>query len=99
MLYVDTGLTDLAAATYEALADPRWKCEVCLRSGQHPDNTALISAFLVRHGAEKTEARLRSVKDNLAREATGGDRDVARDIGADRRAEPTRMVPSPPCSS
>ncbi|MGU3469155.1 extracellular solute-binding protein [Methylobacterium sp. C33D] len=83
VLYADTGLNDLAAATYESLADPRWKGKVCLRSGQHPYNTALIAAFLVRHGAERTEAWLRGVKDNLARKATGGDRDVARDIAAD----------------
>lgn len=83
VLYADKGLDDLTAATYESLADPRWKGKVCLRSGQHPYNTALISAFLVRHGAAKTEAWLRGVKDNLARKAAGGDRDVARDIAAD----------------
>lgn len=83
VLYADKGLTDLTAATYESLADPKWKSKVCLRSGQHPYNTALISAFLVRYGAEKTEAWLRGVKANLARKAAGGDRDVARDIAAD----------------
>jgi iron(III) transport system substrate-binding protein len=83
VLYADKDLNDLSAATYESLADPRWKGQVCLRSGQHPYNTALIAAFLVRHGAEKTEAWLRGVKDNLARKAAGGDRDVARDIAAD----------------
>ena len=83
VLYADRGLDDVTAATYESLADPQWKGKVCLRSGQHPYNTALISAFLVRHGADKTEAWLRGVKDNLARKAAGGDRDVARDIAAD----------------
>ncbi|WP_422230205.1 extracellular solute-binding protein [Methylorubrum rhodinum] len=83
VLYADKGLSDLSAATYEELADPKWKGKVCLRSGQHPYNTALISAFLVRHGAEKTEAWLKGVKANLARKAAGGDRDVARDIAAD----------------
>ncbi|WP_232627980.1 extracellular solute-binding protein [Methylobacterium sp. Leaf118] len=83
VLYADKGLTDLKAATYESLADPSWKGKICLRSGQHPYNTALISAFLVRHGAEKTEAWLRGVKANFARKAAGGDRDVARDIAAD----------------
>jgi iron(III) transport system substrate-binding protein len=36
-----------------------YKGEVCLRSGQHPYNTALIAAYLVKHGEEKTEAPLR----------------------------------------
>jgi len=40
----------------------------------------LIAAFLAHHGEVKTEAWLRGVKANLARPATGGDRDVARDI-------------------
>jgi len=83
VLYADETLSGLTAATYESLADPQWTGKVCLRSGQHPYNTALISAFLVRHGAEKTEAWLRGLKANLARKAAGGDRDVARDIAAD----------------
>ena len=70
----------LKSFTYEELADPRWKGKVCIRSGQHPYNTALIAAFLAHHGEAKTEAWLRGVKANLARKATGGDRDVARDI-------------------
>lgn len=83
VLYADKALSDLNAATYESLADPKWRGKICLRSGQHPYNTALIAAFLVRHGAEKTEEWLRGVKTNLARKAAGGDRDVARDIAAD----------------
>ncbi|MCC6948046.1 MAG: Fe(3+) ABC transporter substrate-binding protein [Bradyrhizobiaceae bacterium] len=69
-----------SAITYEALADPKWKGKICIRSGQHPYNTALIAAHLVHHGADKTEAWLRGIKANLARKATGGDREVARDI-------------------
>jgi iron(III) transport system substrate-binding protein len=69
-----------SAITYEALADPKWKGKICIRSGQHPYNTALIAAHIVHHGVAKTEAWLRGVKANLARKATGGDREVARDI-------------------
>ena len=73
----------LEALRYEELADPKWKGKLCLRSGQHPYNTALVAHHLVRHGAEKTEAWLRGVKANLARKPAGGDRDVARDILAE----------------
>jgi iron(III) transport system substrate-binding protein len=66
--------------TYESLADPKWKDKVCIRSGQHPYNTALFAAHIVHHGAEKTEAWLRGLKANLARKPAGGDREVARDI-------------------
>jgi len=79
VLYVDKDLA-LSAFTYEQLADPQWKGRICFRSGQHPYNTALIAAYLARHGEARTEAWLRGIKANLARKATGGDRDVARDI-------------------
>lgn len=68
---------------YEQLASPEYKGKVCIRSGQHPYNTALIAAMIAHHGEAKTEEWLRGVKANLARKATGGDRDVARDILGD----------------
>lgn len=71
---------DVGAITYEAFADPRWKGKVCIRSGQHPYNTALIAAMIAHNGLEATENWLRNVKNNLGRKAAGGDRDVARDI-------------------
>jgi iron(III) transport system substrate-binding protein len=66
--------------TYEDLADPKWKGRICIRSGQHPYNTALIAHMIVKHGEAKTEQWLRGIKANLARKAGGGDREVARDI-------------------
>lgn len=69
--------------TYEDLADPKWKGRVCIRSGQHPYNNALFAAMIAKDGAQKTEQYLTALRDNLARTAGGGDRDVARDILAD----------------
>ncbi len=79
VLYAAKGL-DLTEFNYEDLADPAWKGKVCIRSGQHPYNVALTASYIVHHGAEAAEAWLTGVKDNLARKAGGGDRDVARDI-------------------
>ena len=76
-------LADLKSLAYEDLADPKWRGKLCLRSGQHPYNTALVAHYLVKHGPEKTESWLKGVKENLARKPAGGDRDVARDILAD----------------
>lgn len=70
----------LKTMTYEELSDPKWKGKICIRSGQHPYNTALISAYLTHNGAEATETWLKGVKANLARKAGGGDRDGAKDI-------------------
>ena len=71
---------DLASFNYEDLADAKWKGKVCIRSGQHPYNTALFADYVAHYGAEETEKWLAGVKDNLARKAGGGDRDVAKDI-------------------
>jgi len=79
VLYVEKGL-GIDAFTYEQLADPVWKGKVCIRSGQHPYNVALIAAYIAHHGEEATRTWLEGVKANLARPAAGGDRDVARDI-------------------
>ncbi len=79
VLYADKHLP-LTSFRYEDLADPKWKGKVCIRAGQHPYNTALIAAMIAHDGEARTEQWLRGVKANLARKATGGDRDVARDI-------------------
>ena len=80
VLYVSKNRVKLTAFNYEELADPKWKGKVCIRAGQHPYNTALIGAFMTKHGAAKTEEWLKGVKANVARKPGGGDRDVARDI-------------------
>lgn len=79
VLYAEKDLA-LPGFTYEDLADPKWKGKVCIRSGQHPYNTALVAAMIAHNGPEQAEQWLRGVKANLARKAAGGDRDVARDI-------------------
>lgn len=78
-LYADKDM-DLTEFHYEDLADPEWQGRVCIRSGQHPYNVALIAAYIAHHGEEAAEEWLTGVKANLARKAGGGDRDVARDI-------------------
>ena len=79
VLYADKSLP-LTSFRYEDLADPKWKGKVCIRAGQHPYNTALVASLIAHDGEAKAEQWLRGVKANLARKATGGDRDVARDI-------------------
>jgi iron(III) transport system substrate-binding protein len=79
VLYVDKDL-GLEEFTYEQLADPAWKGKVCIRSGQHPYNVALIAAYISHHGEEATKTWLEGVKANVARQPGGGDRDVAKDI-------------------
>lgn len=60
--------------TYEELADPKWRGKICIRSGQHVYNVALIASMIAHHGEDWTEQWLRGVKANLARKPAGNDR-------------------------
>ena len=73
---------ELDEITYEDLADERWRGKLCIRSGHHPYNTAMIANFIAHHGEEEAQAWLEGIKANQARPAAGGDRDGARDIAA-----------------
>jgi len=73
---------ELDAITYEQLDDEEWRGKLCIRSGQHPYNTAMFAAHLAKHGEEETRSWLEGIKANQARAAAGGDRDGARDIAA-----------------
>ncbi len=80
VIYASAERVDENDLTYDDLADPKWRGRVCIRSGQHPYNTALFAAYIARNGIARTEAWLAGVRDNTARKPGGGDRDVARDI-------------------
>jgi iron(III) transport system substrate-binding protein len=80
IVYASRERVKIDAISYQDLADPKWKGKICVRSGQHPYNTALIANFIARRGEAAAETWLSGVKANLARKASGGDREVARDI-------------------
>jgi iron(III) transport system substrate-binding protein len=73
---------DLKEITYEDLADPKWRNKICIRSGQHTYNVALIASMIAHHGEEETEKWLTGLKANLARRPSGGDREAVRDVQA-----------------
>ncbi len=60
--------------TYEELADPKWRGKICVRSGQHVYNVAMIASMIKHHGKEWTKNWLEGVKANLARKPSGNDR-------------------------
>jgi iron(III) transport system substrate-binding protein len=80
LFVVSATRVSVTAMTYEELAEPRWKGKVCVRSGEHPYNTALVASMLAHHGPRKTDAWLRGLKANLARVPNGGDRDQIRAV-------------------
>lgn len=68
--------------TYEDLADPRLKGQICVRSGSHPYNLSLGAALIAHHGEAKTEEWAKGVVANLARAPKGGDTDQLRAVAA-----------------
>lgn len=68
--------------TYEDLADPRLKGQVCVRSGSHPYNLSLGAALITHQGEARTEAWARGLVANFARAPKGGDTDQLRAVAA-----------------
>jgi len=74
VVYASKERVKLDKITYEDLADPKWRGKICIRSGQHVYNVALIASLIAAHGEEWTETWLKGVKSNLARKPAGDDR-------------------------
>ncbi len=68
--------------TYEELGDPKNKGQLCIRSGSHPYNLSLFGAMTEHLGAEKTEAWLKGMVDNMARAPKGGDTDQIKAVAS-----------------
>lgn len=65
---------------YEDLAAPKWKGRICSRSFDHLYNVSLLSQMSTHLGAKKAQKWQASVKDNLAQDPAGGDRDQVRNV-------------------
>jgi len=68
--------------SYEKLASPALKGQICIRSGSHPYNLSLIGSVLEHLGPQRTEDWLKGVVANLARAPKGGDTDQIRGVAA-----------------
>jgi iron(III) transport system substrate-binding protein len=69
-------------ASYEKLADPKYKGQLCIRSGSHPYNLSLFGAMTEHLGPPKTEAWLKGLVDNMARSPKGGDTDQIKAVAS-----------------
>jgi iron(III) transport system substrate-binding protein len=68
--------------TYEDLADPRLKNQICVRSGSHPYNLSLGAALIAHNGEAKAEEWARGLVANFARAPKGGDTDQLKAVAA-----------------
>ena len=82
VVYDKTKFTTADVDSYEKLADPKFKGQLCIRSGSHPYNLSLFGAMTEHLGAVKTEAWLKGLVDNMARTPKGGDTDQIKAVAA-----------------
>lgn len=68
--------------TYEELGDPKNKGKLCIRSGSHPYNLSLFGAVMEHLGEQKTQAWLKGMVDNMARNPKGGDTDQIKGVAS-----------------
>ena len=69
-------------ATYEALAEPKWRGRVCMRSSTSIYNLSLMGALIDHLGAQQAEAWAKGVRANLAQAPSGGDTDQLKAVAA-----------------
>jgi iron(III) transport system substrate-binding protein len=75
ILYVKGRVEPAELSSYEALADPKWKGRICIRSSDNIYNQSLVASLVAANGVEQTEAWAKGLVKNLAHPPRGGDRD------------------------
>ncbi len=70
------------ATTYAALADPKLKGKLCMRSSEAVYNLSLFGGIIARDGASKAEAWTKAVVANFARNPQGADTSLLLDVAA-----------------
>ena len=75
ILYVRDKVDPARLSTYEDLADPRWKGEICIRSSSNIYNQSLVASMIAADGEEDTESWANGLVANFAQPPKGGDRD------------------------
>jgi iron(III) transport system substrate-binding protein len=69
-------------STYEALAGPQWKGEICTRSSSNIYSQSMLASMIASLGETRAEEWARGLADNLARPPQGGDRDQIKAVAA-----------------
>ena len=82
IIYAKDRVKPADLSTYEALADPKWKGKVCVRSSDSVYNQSLVAGLISHRGEAKTEAWAKGLVANFARPPKGGDRDQIKAVAA-----------------
>ncbi|WP_293700214.1 MULTISPECIES: extracellular solute-binding protein [unclassified Sphingopyxis] len=68
--------------SYDKLAGPRFRGQICVRSADSIYNLSLVGALIEAWGPERAQAWTRGIVANMARPPEGGDRDQIRAVSA-----------------
>lgn len=82
LVFNKTRITPAEIATYEALADPKLKGRVLVRSGTNIYNLGLMGSMIAAHGSGKARLWARGLVANFARPPEGGDTDQIKAVAA-----------------
>ncbi len=82
MVYSTERVNPEELSTYEALAEPRWKGKLCLRTSKKVYNQSLVAMLIAQHGEEATEKVVRGWVDNLATDVFANDTQLIEAIAA-----------------
>ncbi len=69
-------------STYEDLATDKWKGKLVVRSSTNLYNQSFLATYIALNGEQKAEEWAKGIKNNMAQEPKGGDRDQAKFIAA-----------------
>ena len=69
-------------SSYEALADPKWKGRILVRSGTYIYNLSLMGSIIAANGEAKAEEWAKGLVANFARAPKGGDTDQLKAVAA-----------------
>jgi iron(III) transport system substrate-binding protein len=82
IVYNKAALKPEQVQTYEDLAGPALKGQVCMRSGSHPYNLSLGAALIAHDGEARAQDWARGLVANFARAPKGGDTDQIKAVAA-----------------
>jgi iron(III) transport system substrate-binding protein len=82
LIYAKDRVANGELSTYEALAEPRFKDRVLVRSSTSVYNLSLVGAILEANGPERTLAWCEGLVANMARPPEGGDTDQIKAVAA-----------------
>ena len=82
IVYAKDSVNPADVASYESLADPKFKGKVCSRPGAHPYNLSLMAGLIGHLGEAKATEWAQGLVANFARPPRGGDTDQIKAVAA-----------------